>query len=132
MSGLFTEPTYVALCKALDAFSLRHQVIANNIANVSTPGYKAQEVFFQEELRDALKRAEAGTASSSNEACEEIKNVKPLVGYDERIYRLDSNSVDIDVEMAKLADNTLSYNTVAQLVSAKLRLLASVINEGRR
>ncbi|HHV61032.1 MAG TPA: flagellar biosynthesis protein FlgB [Firmicutes bacterium] len=111
----------MVLSKALDGLSLRHEVISNNIANVNTPGFKAGEVNFEEALRSALNEGEAALARFQPQV-----EVAPLT------YRVDQNSVDIDREMGKLADNALTYSAVAELVSARFRILSTAISEGRK
>ncbi|HHY98102.1 MAG TPA: flagellar basal body rod protein FlgB [Firmicutes bacterium] len=123
MAGLFTSPIFLACHRALDALSLRHQAISNNIANVNTPGYKAMEVSFEAELERALKEQGDPVA---------ISDAEITVTRENTVYRADGNSVDVDREMARLAENTERYNAIAQLVSTRLRMLRSVVNEGRR
>ncbi|NPV53700.1 MAG: flagellar basal body rod protein FlgB [Firmicutes bacterium] len=120
-NGLFGDITFLALSKALDGLSLRHEVISNNIANVNTPGFKAGEVSFEEALKSALEEGEAALA-----------RFRPRVEVAPLAYRVDQNSVDIDREMGKLADNALTYNAVAELISARFRILGMAISEGRR
>ncbi|MHC4454093.1 MAG: flagellar basal body rod protein FlgB, partial [Planctomycetota bacterium] len=50
-----TDKNIEVLSKLLDLTNVKNKVIANNIANVNTPGYKKLEVTFQEELRKAIK-----------------------------------------------------------------------------
>mgnify|MGYP000530431163 CR=1 FL=1 len=54
--GIFVDQTVNFLQKALDAASLRQNVLANNIANVNTPGFKRSYVSFEESLQQALKK----------------------------------------------------------------------------
>jgi flagellar basal body rod protein FlgB len=44
----------------------------------------------------------------------------------------DENGVDVDAEMARLAEATIEYNTAAQLLSARLNMLRMAVSEGRR
>jgi flagellar basal-body rod protein FlgB len=124
--------------KALDASSLRNEAIAQNIANIDTPGYKRKIVEFERYLADALESSRIrGRTTDSRHI--------PIGGYDaDRVqikltqdnkslsYRLDGNNVDVDNEMASLAKNTIKYNTLIQSINAGFRRLKTVINEGRR
>lgn len=128
------------LRKGLDTAALRHQVISNNLANVDTPRFKRSEVRFEDALRAAMtpeppglpmeitnpRHLEPQKKPSFTEVQPEVVEIRETTG------RLDGNNVDIDSEMAHLAENTLLYNTMAQLVSKRLGILRSVINEGRR
>lgn len=124
------------LSKSLDGAEARHKALADNIANANTPGYKRSDVPFQEMLRHAVSgRATMvtthvnhlpGRSGVSRLAFEPIK-----VADSSRI-RVDGNNVDIEAEMAKLAENSLMYSVLSDLLSRRISLLRSVINEGRR
>lgn len=62
----FSSPMVHALERSLDGFSLRHQAIAQNIANVNTPGYVKQDVSFEQSLVDALVEETAPRGASSD------------------------------------------------------------------
>jgi flagellar basal-body rod protein FlgB len=120
------DATYQALDAALGASSMRQQVISNNLANVNTPGYKRKEVEFDDALQSALSASESGDASA-------FEGLVPTVTEDDTAsMRADGNSVNVDNEMAHLAENNVRYNALVQLASHKLKLLEYVISEGRR
>lgn len=123
----------------LDAAAARQKVMANNIANVSTPGFKASEVTFEDELKKALE----GSARLSGAVTHEkhipfgrprgVEEVRPQVHkLNQVVMRNDGNNVDIDREMALLAKNTVMYNALAQKISGDFAKLRYVISEGRR
>ncbi|MGE5577766.1 MAG: flagellar basal body rod protein FlgB [Syntrophothermus sp.] len=136
----FSGVTDKLLRKGLDATALRHEVISNNLANVDTPRFKRSEVRFEDALRAAMApeperlpmkitdpgHLEPKKRPSFAEVQPEVVQIKETTG------RLDGNNVDIDAEMARLAENTILYNTMTQLVSRRLGMLRSAINEGRR
>ena len=128
--------------KSLDAAALQHKVIANNLANVDTPGFKRSEVIFGESLKKAIQeRAEGskqlGLATTNDQHMEpsataRVEDVTPkIVTQQETSLRNDQNNVDIDVEMAKLAQNTVVYQTLAQLTQSQFSQLKSAIREGK-
>lgn len=119
MRVFFRNNTFISLSKALDALSLRHEILADNIANVNTPGFKARRVQFEDELKAALSRGDPAS-------------MRPVIEEDELRVRADGNSVDIDLEMAKLAETTILYSALSRLISGKFGSLKSVISEGRR
>lgn len=124
--------------KSLDAASLRHTVIANNLANVDTPGFKATKVLFEDQLKKALDRNQliAGKLTRPGHIPFEnfdYRQVTPKAIEDKTtVMRNDGNNVDIDAEMAILAKNTLYYNTLAQQIAGKFSTLKNVIKEGGR
>lgn len=123
--------------KALDAVWLRNQVIANNISNVDTPGYKRYDVHFEEQLNSAMKRMDNRRNSTSNgykqKTRSSVEEVEPKII---RTYgttmRPDGNNVDIDVEMSNLAKNVVQYNALIQKLSRQFQRMKTVIQEGRR
>lgn len=120
--------------KALDAAALRNTVIANNLANVDTPGYKRSEVRFEEELAKAL--SDSGGITGKRTRAEHIPiGKRPAAEVSPRVelqkdtsMRNDGNNVDIDREMAALAKNTILYNALAQEISGEFQKLKSVIS----
>lgn len=136
MSALFAGTTLMTLQKALDAYSLRHQTIAHNIANVNTPGFKRSYVTFEEELKQALGQSK-GISLRRTDArhfghAGSLSEVRPTVQKDlSTSMRTDGNNVDIDLENAELAMNTIMYNAAATRLNQKLAQIRYVINGGR-
>jgi flagellar basal-body rod protein FlgB len=130
-------PLLQVLHKALDASWLRQQVIANNIANVETPGYKRWEVSFEKQLQRALAEGENLSLARTHPAhfgrAPSLGDVQPQV-YQvlDSSYRNDGNNVDIDAEMAKQTANYLNYNLLTRLVTGHLEMLRIAVTEGRR
>lgn len=130
---IFSDTTRL-MERALDASSLRNNVIANNLANVDTPGYKRSEVRFEEELAKAL--SSSGGISGKRTRAEHIPigrrsatEVSPGVEVQEdTTVRNDGNNVDIDREMAALAKNSILYNALAQEINGEFQKLKTVIN----
>ncbi|MBA4065313.1 MAG: flagellar biosynthesis protein FlgB [Isosphaera sp.] len=102
------------LARTLDAAALRHRVIAQNVANVNTPGYRRREVAFEAEL--AREVASPGGPPAT-----------PKVVVADGPERVDGNTVDIDQEMNALAKNALLYQAAAQIVSSRVATYRSAI-----
>jgi flagellar basal-body rod protein FlgB len=112
---LFKNSSMPAVMKSLDASMLRSRVIANNIANVDTPGYRRVEVNFEDALRTALDKTRlTGTRTSEKHMAMGRKDLGEVNPYAYRpcdpTLASGVNNVDIDVEMAKLAENQIQYN----------------------
>jgi flagellar basal-body rod protein FlgB len=120
------DVTFQTLDLALGASGKRQEVLANNLANVNTPGYKRLDVQFDGMLAKAVESARAGDRT-------ELAKLRPGVATDESVtVRADGNSVDVDQEMANLAENNIRYNALVQLTQKKLEGLKYVISDGRR
>jgi flagellar basal-body rod protein FlgB len=125
LERLFGGDTFVAATKALDAAALRHQTIANNLANVNTPGYKRQDVQFEAQLSRALEQSQA----PCSRICDPLASVQPtVVTQSATSERSDGNNVDIETENVNLAVNTLRFETLTQSVGGYFSGLKSVIN----
>lgn len=120
MGWIEKDLTYLWLEKALDASLLRHKVIANNIANVSTPGFKRLEVVFEEKLKALLNKKPISFS--------QLKKIEPEIIEDQSsAWREDLNNVNIDREMVELSKNTLQYNLYIQLLNGKLDRIRKAI-----
>lgn len=116
------------LDKAADASWIRENAIANNVANVDTPGYKRQDVAFQDILERELK-------STKYDSLQDAVNNVPLHRLESRVYtdheafsyRLDGNNVDIDTENVELASEQLRYQTLTTAVTQDFSRLKSAM-----
>jgi flagellar basal-body rod protein FlgB len=111
--------------KMLDVSATKHKVIANNIANINTPGYKKMEVSFAEQLEKIIKDTSANKF--------DVFQPKIVVSKEDTnvAIRNDGNNVDMDKEVSALMKNTLSYNVYTQLLAKKMELVKSAIENSR-
>ena len=121
------DTSFKALDLALGAAGKRQEVLANNLANVNTPGYKREDVQFDGVLSKALAAAKAGDSSNLDALRPEVQTDSSAVAM-----RADGNSVDVDQEMAYVAENNIRYNALVQLAQKKLETMKYVISDGRR
>ena len=111
---------------ALDAASLRHQAIANNIANANTPGYTPLKVNFEEQLT-AARRASGSSAHPA-----QLDGVKAFIEEDRTAAGIGATNVMLDMEAAKLAQNVLHYQALLKGLNQHISLISMAINEGKR
>ena len=123
------DTTMRALDAALGAAGKRQEVLANNLANVNTPGYKRMDVNFDDTLAQAIASAKNGEASNDDVFGSLLPQVQ--ADRDAVSVRADGNSVDVDQEMSFLAENNIRYNALVQLSSNKIDTLKYVISDGR-
>lgn len=100
------------LNKAADATWTRGKLLTNNLSNVSTPGYKRQDIEFQTYLADALQQ-EPGTLDKKV-AGVDLQSIEPTIYTDNSSlsYRLDGNNVDIDTESANFSENQITHEAL--------------------
>lgn len=119
--------------KALDAAWMRNEAISNNIANVNTPGYKKSYVKFEELLTDAADKFQISGIKKDGRFLPIGKDSKvsaaPEIAQENfTSMRRDGNNVDIDVEMAELAKNSIKYNALIAQMSKEFSKIKMVIN----
>jgi flagellar basal-body rod protein FlgB len=133
MSGWLDTSLMNILEKGLDASSQRQRVLSNNVANVDTPNFKRSDVDFQKVLGQAI--GEVGenlplkVTSPLHLQKADAANQSGVVTDQSSSFRTDGNNVDIEREMANVAENGLYYNSVTRAVSSQLGLLRMVIQQ---
>lgn len=133
LSRLFDETIIGVLKKGIEGTNLRHEAISNNIANVDTPKYKRATVQFEEQLKRAL-RGGGIIGQRTHESHfviggpESIDFVRPRVDIDNHTrFRADKNNVNIDEEMADLAENSEKNIEFTELLIRKYSGISNVI-----
>jgi flagellar basal-body rod protein FlgB len=111
---VFDDVASVALRSALDGLSARQRAIADNIANVETPGYHARKVQFEEALNRAVEAGTPGTARAT-----EARSLEPT--------RLNGSNVNLDEEMLSNIDTNLRYQLALRALDGKYSSIKSVI-----
>ena len=114
-----TPSQFDLLAKLVDVSALRHKVLAQNVANVNTPGYQRLNVTFDEVLAQHMNR----------HGDQDVERLQPEVAEDRLApARLDGNTVDIDHEMMRINKNTLLNNTYLQILSTKTAMMRRAID----
>lgn len=121
-----------------EALNLRHQrqqVLANNIANADTPNFKARDFDFASELSrvmDSGRPADGGLSLSTTSAGHIAGGARaaPIV---DLLYRvpdqpsLDGNTVNMDVERTRFADNSVRYQAALTMLNGRIQGLKSAM-----
>jgi flagellar basal-body rod protein FlgB len=97
----------------MDLLSARQKLVASNIANADTPGYRTQDIDFQSEFLNATGGAPRAT---------EVPGL-PVQN--------DGNNVSLDREARLLAENALRFQVASQLMKSEIRVVRSAIQEGK-
>jgi len=118
---------------ALALRARRQQAIASNIANADTPGYQAIDVDFSRSLRNALgeaspvkKVALEKTAPAHQLSTSAFAGVSTVRRESSQV-AADSNTVDMDQERARFADNAVRYEAALRFLNGKIKTLMSAI-----
>lgn len=126
-----------ALERSLNYRSKNQKLIVSNIANIDTPHYKAFKMMVDENMQDSSNATPQLTMTRTKVGHMDLPGKPTDKGKVERVennplsLRGDGNTVELDTEMANLAENTLMYNTATRIISNKFRLLKDVIKGGQ-
>jgi flagellar basal-body rod protein FlgB len=114
------------LAKGLEFTSRRHEVLTRNIANLETPGYHAQDVTFGDYLNAlrpaALDSGIPGPATAPGDPEAQVVYASDGPSRD------DGNDVNLDRQMARLAENTLFNHTLVNLLTARFNAMKQAIS----
>ncbi|MEE8058571.1 MAG: flagellar basal body rod protein FlgB [Pseudomonadales bacterium] len=114
---------------ALDAALLRHEVIANNIANVDTPGFQAKRLDFEAQLQGFTQALQGGSDAMLRDRIESLK----MALHDSDAMVVTTNeAVELDREMVELTENTLRYQALLQAMGKRGEIIKMAVVEGRR
>jgi flagellar basal-body rod protein FlgB len=129
------ELNYFMLKRTLDATSERGRVIAHNIANVNTKGFKASHVVFEEKLNSVINNEGTNLRTTHENHITNggsISTLSPDVKKDTTTsMRLDGNNVDIDSEMADMAANSILYNTLITQANSRISMRRYIISNNK-
>lgn len=131
------DKTTRALSASLKYRQMRQELIASNIANAETPGYKAKKIDFEDALARALDTDEQQTLRTTDSRHFNVggggfNNLQPEI-YEESngVVSPDGNTVDRDQEMADMAENKIMYDASVQLLNKKLALMKYAVGSDR-
>jgi flagellar basal-body rod protein FlgB len=116
--GLF-DLTDTVVQRGLQGASLRQQVLANNLANANTAGFKRSDVDFESALASALGSGDAGQALQQVSFSPQTDNTTSMTA--------DGNNVDTDSEMSNLTQNAIQYETLAAVEQERMGMLKSAM-----
>lgn len=115
--------------KALGVRAQRTEILANNLANADTPGFKARDIDFKAVMRDQVSKSSGLPVDRTNDG--HLKG-RGRVGWD-LLYRtpeqpsIDGNTVDPHQENVEFATNAMSYNATFEFLNDRMRGLMNAI-----
>jgi flagellar basal-body rod protein FlgB len=128
------DKTLQALTTAMNFREMRQELISSNVANANTPGFKAKKMDFEEALARALDVDGQMQMNVANERHHNVgnggfNNLEPEI-YDDPngVISENGNTVDVESEMANMAENKLMYDTLVQLINKKMGIMKYAIN----
>jgi flagellar basal-body rod protein FlgB len=130
-SGLFQASTIPILEQAVNFGEARHNVLAGNIANIDTPGYKARDlstVVFQQRLQEAIENRNSPTDYGADGTSGDDASLQMSDAF-EAILRHDNGKVSLEQQVAELTKNQMQYSTALSIMTQQFHLLEAAISE---
>ena len=131
---LFESKTLNAMENYTERLSQRQEIVASNLANIDTPGYKTKDISFHASMNELLNE-HSGRMRTTRERHIEAA---PFGPYMDRVFepkglieRTDKNNVDIDGEMRKMSETSFGHSMMTRMLRGKYSNLSTSINEGR-
>ena len=116
------------LTKAADASYQREAILANNISNVDTPGYKRKDLNFEGVLSQELGRCKHQSLDKKISELDTSKlTANVYTDHSNYSYRMDGNNVDIDTENVELASEQIKYEALTSSISSQFSRMKSVL-----
>lgn len=116
------DSTLGVLARLARAAQKRHTVTSSNLANINTPGYKAQELKFDDAFTKAMQRGDtAGAIGLEGEIIEKEGAAEKANG----------NTVHLESELADLQKNALAHQFFTSMLHQKLKHMRAAITGGR-
>ena len=131
---LFQDQTIDAIGAYMSRLSQRQQIVASNLANIDTPGYKTKDVSFHATMQELLTN-NSGELKTRNP--DHSSNMMPIIPRAQAFEvqgltpRPDQNNVDLDREMMKLSETSFGYSMMTQFLRSKFHTISMSINEGK-
>ena len=130
LMGIFSG-SFAAIERSLAYSSLKHDLIAQNIANADTPNYKGRQISFKNTLNDAVSAFEPKTTDTRHIRMKTRDGFQVSFSNRPVQYNHNGNNVDIDKEMSDLAANQIYYSAMTDRLNGKLSTLQTVIKGGK-
>jgi len=134
MGDIFYPKSVDLLEKVMDLRQMRHELIASNIANANTPGYRSKDISFEKQLMSAVSTGDAGlmrTHKNHLPQSAEFSSIRPeMITPAYKNINNDLNSVDMDAELMKLSRNNVLYDAMVRILRKKMEGIEYAIREG--
>jgi flagellar basal-body rod protein FlgB len=130
---VFQNQTLGAMEAYMTRLSQRQQIVASNLANIDTPGYKTKDISFHATMQELIAENNVSPQTSRPEHKGMIDVFPQAQPFEVQGIPsgADQNNVDLDREMLKLSETSFAYSLITQMVRSKFGMIATSINEGK-
>ena len=131
-SGLFDSTTIPALEQVVNCAQRRHEVLAGNIANIDTPGYRVRDLSpdrFEDRLKTAIRERNEDQASISRHGYFPVDTFKKVGENMQGMLYHDDSNVTIEQQIIAMNKNWGKHNMALTIMRSQFRLLETAISE---
>lgn len=133
--GLF-DPIYYQLERVMDLRAEQQTMLSGNLANASTPNYRAKEIDFSRILNEVMQTPSATLPMSNTESAHlgglgGVNAIPEVTVHEPPPWSLDGNSVNPELENVKIMENSLDFGAASRATSRKLAMLKLAVTDGR-
>lgn len=141
LSNMFDSSSLPVLEQVVNFTEARHGVLAGNIANIDTPGYKSRDLSvetFQSRLSDAIKARKAAATSPTYSINAELAGKPSGIGEENweqvrdataDILYHDDHNVNLETQVTEITKNQTQHNLALTIMNAQFRLLRTAVTE---
>lgn len=134
LANLFNSTTIPALGEVINFAQARHTVLAGNVANVNTPGYRLRDLSpteFQQRLKEAIAQSQQANQPispglASSQPGDPLRQVRASL---ENIVYHDDTNIDLEKQVAEMTKNQLLHNFALTVMTDQFQLLQTAISE---
>jgi flagellar basal-body rod protein FlgB len=131
LTGLFQSSTIPVLQEVVNFSQARHAILAGNIANLDTPGYKARDLSvedFQARLKEAIEdRDQPQVVSPGETGFAPQPQMAEVAKSSRSILRHDLGNVDMETQVTEMVKNQMQYSTALTILTDQFKQLQTAI-----
>ncbi|HET6882629.1 MAG TPA: flagellar basal body rod protein FlgB [Pirellulales bacterium] len=132
IAKLFDSTTIPVLEQVVNFAQARHQVLAGNIANLDTPGYRTRDLSsdaFEANLRQAIETRDQQQTDTLAPPTDELNPFAPVKASLEGILRHDDDNVGLEQQLMEIAKNQMQHGIAMSILNNQLQLIGAAISE---
>lgn len=130
--GILQSSSIPALEQVVQFTQARHEVLAGNLANLHTPGYRARDLSvddFQSRLRQAIDQRNRPAPSSPGEPTQNTVPVAKVAENSKSIVFHDGSNIAVEQQVTEMVKNQMEHNMAMTILASQFRLMQTAISE---
>ena len=132
LNALLNTSVIPVMEQVLNFTEARHEVLAGNIANIDTPGYRTRDLdsrMFESQLKDAIRSRDQADGNASLSVPDSVESFHHVRDNLKAIVYHDQTNVGIEQQAIELSKNQIQHNLATTILSSQFQLLGAAISE---